>query len=430
MMRPMTLKSLFVACTVGLSVVALSGRGVCQNAAPTTPRLSLPRAVELLRQQNLKLVASRHEVSAARADAIAAGLISNPNLSFGAQFLTHGVVTGGEEELTVMLSQALPLSGHVGLRRDAANAAATAAEWEFAAETWRLVGDLKRAYLGLELAEARHGVLERGLLDLERVQHVLDERSRAGANPAYDRIRLDVERGSLRARLSQAEVDVVDAKSILAHAIGGETSATGLAVGSEMPEPAAPPTDDGALVRAALVRRPELTAGRNRVTAAELATRAAARRYVPSPELGIGYTRFVDVPEPTGKVSGGAALVSVSLPLPIFDHGQGTIERHEAQKRAAATRLRDAQFGIRREVERASGKLRTSFTAYVGHRDHVAKDIQSVRQIAEVAYREGRATILELLDAYSSHLRVEEQAIALQGLALEAGVELEQAVGP
>lgn len=426
----MTLKTLFVACAVCLSVFAASPRGVCQTAAPPTPRLSLPRAVELLRQQNLKLVASRHDVSAARADAIAAGLITNPNLSFGAQFLTHGAVTGGEEELTVMLSQTLPLSGHVGLRREAAAAAATAAEWEFASETWRLVGDLKRAYLTLGLAEARQQVLERGLVDLERVQRVLDERSRAGANPAYDRLRLDVERGSLRARLSQAEVDVVDARSLLAHAIGGETSAAGLSIGSDLPEPATPPADEGALIRAALVRRPELTAARHRVTAAELGTRAAARRYVPSPELGVGYTRFVDVPEPTGKLSGGAALVSLSLPLPIFDHGQGTIERHEAQKRAAATRLRDVQFDIRREVERASGKLRASVAAYAGHRDHAAKDIQSVRQIAEVAYREGRATILELLDAYSSHLRVEEQAVALRGLALEAGVELEQAVGP
>lgn len=426
----MTLKTSLVGSAICLSVFAASLRGVCQTAAAPPPRLSLPRAVELLRQQNLKLVASRHEVSAARADAIAAGLITNPNLSFGAQFLTHGVVTGGEEELTVMLSQALPLSGHVGLRRDAATAAATAAEWEFASETWRLVGDLKRAYLTLELAEARHQVLERGLLDLERVQRVLDERSRAGANPAYDRLRLDVERGSLRARVSQAEVDVVDARSLLAHAIGGDTSASGLSVGSDLPEPPAPPSDDATLVRAALVRRPELTAARHRVTAAELGTRAAARRYVPSPELGVGYTRFVDVPEPTGKISGGAALVSLSLPLPIFDHGQGTIERHQAQKRAAATRVRDAQFGIRREVERASGKLRASVAAYVGHRDHAAKDIQSVRQIAEVAYREGRATILELLDAYSSHLRVEEQAVALRGLALEAGVELEQAVGP
>src|SRR5262245_51199904 len=139
----MTPKNSFVGCAVCLFVVAVSGRAVCQNAGPQVQRLSLPRAVELLKQQNLKLVANRHELSAARADAIAAGLIPNPNLALGAQFLTHGAVTGGEEEVTAMLSQALPLTGYVGLRRDAADAAATAAEWEFAAETWRLLGELK-----------------------------------------------------------------------------------------------------------------------------------------------------------------------------------------------------------------------------------------------------------------------------------------------
>jgi hypothetical protein len=35
-----------------------------------------------------------------------------------------------------------------------------------------------------------------------------------------------------------------------------------------------------------------------------------------------------------------------------------------------------------------------------------------------------------LLDAYSSYLRVEEQALELRGAALFAALELEQAVGP
>jgi outer membrane protein, heavy metal efflux system len=426
----MTLKQLLFGCSVCLFVFTAAGRGSCEALGPPAPRLSLSRAVELLKRQNLKLVAGRHEVSAARADAIAAGLIPNPNIAFGAQFLAHGAVTGGNQELTVMLSQPIPLSGHIGLRRDAASAAATAAEWEFAADTWKLLGDLKQAHLALGVAEARLEVLAGGLADLDRVQHVLDERARAGANPAYDRLRLDVERGTLRARLSEAEVSVVDARSALARAIGGDTQASGLTVGAELPEPSAPPPDDAPLVRAALTRRPELTAARTRATAAALATRAAARRYVPTPELGIGYTRFLNVPEPTGNESGGAALVALSVPLPVFDHGQGTVERHEELSRAASTRFRDVEFTIRRDVEQASGKLRTSVTAYVGHREHAGKDVLSVRQIAEVAYREGRATILELLDAYSSHLRVQEQSVALKGMSLSAAVELEQAVGP
>ena len=53
-----------------------------------------------------------------------------------------------------------------------------------------------------------------------------------------------------------------------------------------------------------------------------------------------------------------------------------------------------------------------------------------MRRIADLTYREGRGTILEVLDAYGSYLRVEEQALELRGAALFAALELEQAIGP
>src|SRR5436190_1533390 len=121
----MSRRTWFTKCVLPLAVVAFAGReargegpgagspsseasGVSGRSPPVRV-LSLSSAVELLRRKNLRLVAARHEVSAARADAIAAGLISNPTLSFGAQFLAHGARTGGKEELTLMLAQRLPV---------------------------------------------------------------------------------------------------------------------------------------------------------------------------------------------------------------------------------------------------------------------------------------------------------------------------------
>src|SRR5882672_8298250 len=198
----MSRRTLFLGCTMGAFVFAgpvgtargqgavppapvsaLASAGASTNT-PTEPAgrpLPLSRAVELFRRQNLRLVAGRHAVSAARADAVVAGLISNPNLSFGAQLLTHGAVTGGKEELSVMLAQRLPITGAAGLRKDAASAAATAEEAVFAVEGWMLLAELKQAYLGLQRVQLTARVLAAGLGDLDRVQHVLDERARAGA---------------------------------------------------------------------------------------------------------------------------------------------------------------------------------------------------------------------------------------------------------
>src|ERR1043165_2575735 len=126
-------KTLFQGCMMGAIVIgapAAHGQpapaaapgppppSAAPQPAPGGTSLSLSRAVDLFRRQNLRLVAGRHQISAARADAVAAGLISNPSISLGAQFLTHGAVTGGKEELSVMLAQRLPITGAAGLRRD------------------------------------------------------------------------------------------------------------------------------------------------------------------------------------------------------------------------------------------------------------------------------------------------------------------------
>jgi outer membrane protein TolC len=50
--------------------------------------------------------------------------------------------------------------------------------------------------------------------------------------------------------------------------------------------------------------------------------------------------------------------------------------------------------------------------------------------MAEVAYREGRATILELLDAYGTYASARVRAIDLEGAARRGVMVLERAVGP
>ena len=127
---------------------------------------------------------------------------------------------------------------------------------------------------------------------------------------------------------------------------------------------------------------------------------------------------------------GGALLASASLPLPFFDHGQGSIQREIEQSSAARVRVRDTKNTVQREVELALRKLRLTTGAYATYRREASPQVSQVRKIAEVTYREGRGTILELLDAYNSYLRIEEQALELRGAALTSAVQLQQAIGP
>ena len=389
--------------------------------------LSLARANERFRSENFKLMAARYEISSARADVIAAGLLPNPNLSLGAGLKVRGTSQGADRELSIGLSQALPLSGRLGLRQDAAQLTASATEREFAAVTWSLFGDLRQAYLGLQVAQQRRSVLEAGLTDLDRVQRVLQERTAAGANPAYDRVRLEVERGSLRARLAQVGVAVLEARAELAASIGGAAEPSELQASDALSEPALEGQDLSSLLRLAQQHRHEIAASQLSAQAAEARARAIKRSFAPDPEIGVGYSHWFDVPGAPG--SGGALLLSASIPLPVFDHGQGTVERQLEQGKLSRVLERDALHGIEREVMLALERQRLSASSYLRYRAESEKDAESVRKIAEISYREGRGTILELLDAYASYLRVQEQALDLRAAALAAEISLRQAVG-
>ena len=144
------------------------------------PVLTRDAAVERLKRENLTLLAGRHRLSQARADIIAAGVWTNPNLTVNGLFLTHGVVTGGNEEVAISVDQVIPIAGQVGLRKDLARGLLGAEERAYAASVWDAIGDAKIAYVDLQRAQARWRAVRAGMADLAKVETIVTERTTAG----------------------------------------------------------------------------------------------------------------------------------------------------------------------------------------------------------------------------------------------------------
>jgi cobalt-zinc-cadmium efflux system outer membrane protein len=90
------------------------------------------------------------------------------------------------------------------------------------------------------------------------------------------------------------------------------------------------------------------------------------------------------------------------VPMPFFDRNQGAIARAAAQIDAATLLIQAGMGEARAEIERAALVLKKRREALQSLESGVMGRLPTLRRMAEDAYREGSADILELLDANRS----------------------------
>ncbi|MBL8478644.1 MAG: TolC family protein, partial [Sterolibacteriaceae bacterium] len=250
------------------------------------------------------------------------------------------------------------------------------------------------------------------------ISSVVDKLARAGDASGYDRRRLAREQQAAEVKAAEARAGLERSRARLAALIGQPATDQGV-VGTLLPTlPAGLPE-----LQARLAQRPDLTALAARADAAN-ADNAAAQRNFPELTIGVGGKRTDD-----GALRENGTLLSVSIPLPIFDRQQGAERRTTAQAMAARAEYALAKqkadgdlIGLHRQLV----QLIAAAERY--RREAVAPSADLVR-IAEAAYRAGESTVLELLDAYKGALEAETMALDLEGKARDARIELDQLTG-
>ncbi|UCV22323.1 TolC family protein [Ferribacterium limneticum] len=356
-------------------------------------------------------------VDAAQANALAARALPNPTLSYGRD-KGRGSSTTTEE--TWLVSQSFDISGRRGLRQEAAEARVEAAyagntlrRGEWAAEIRRRFHE---ALLHQETARATQTWTER----FARVESLVDKLSRAGEASGYDRRRLARERQSADARLQTTQGELERAKERLAALLGSAGQAPGTLLGELLPNtPVAMPD-----VASVLDQRPDLQALARRAEAADLEGRAAGRGWIPDVTLGVG-------PKQTdnGISRENATVMTVAIPLPVFDRQQA------GQRRAAAEAMQArSEYGLAKS--RAEGELRglqrqleRLTAAAKSYRSKAVAETPELLRIAESAYRGGESSLLELLDAYRGALDTEITALELEWKARQARIEYDLLTG-
>jgi cobalt-zinc-cadmium efflux system outer membrane protein len=386
-------------------------------SAPAT--LDWPSAQRRLARCNREVRLALRATEAALADIRIAAQRPNPTLTAGLGNVNPKIGVGAsgnpldyQLDYVARLDQTIERGGKRGLRMESAEHAWRASRWS-AADTLRQQQlALAQAWIALWGSQERQRLQQEVLQLYRRTLDAAQRRLAAGDVAAADvaRIELDVRRAE--AEIALADGERVAARNALAALLAIDASEDAPRAGE--PWPAA-----GDVVSAPLppeqAERPDLEAARAQLAAAEAQSRLAHSLRTRDVTIGVQAERYA-------PPAGGGWLLGafVSLPLFVNHRHEGEIARAEADLGIAAqSRARieqQARADQRRLLDaRNSARLR---------RERIERDAlplaERVAANAELAYRKGAGTVLELLDAL-------RQLRALQLDALQARLDHDRA---
>ncbi|MBC7727617.1 MAG: TolC family protein, partial [Microbacteriaceae bacterium] len=299
--------------------------------------------------------------------------------------------------------------GNPALRRSGADAARLAPAADLADAGRRAISAVAHAHQDLWAAQGRQAqLLAAAGLGAESLR-LLDQRVRAGDAPALDATRFRLDDARLQADLRQAEADRQDLQRQLGLLIGAGTVATQLqaqAVDLSADTRAAAPMSAVAVEAAATAaeRRPDVVAALARLAVAEAARNLAAAAGTRDVSVGLQFDRW---PTSATNSSGTGNTVSLSLTVPLFvRHAfEGELARAEADGSVAREALRRVRDNAGTELARSAAQVGAAQDRRRLVLDQLGPAAEKGAAGAELAYRRGASSALELLDARRS-LRV------------------------
>lgn len=381
-------------------------------AAAGAQTLSLTEAQALARlsTESPRVQAVRAAVDVARAEVLAAGRWPNPLVTFNRE------AVAGITEHMAMVAQVLPITGRRHFDVQAATARMEASASRADDQVRRLEADLRLAFTGLRVAQARERELARSRDRLRQLAGVLEIREAAGESPGFDRLRAEREVIDVEADRAAAASERARAQGALIGFFAAPPDATVIEALDTARAPVMLPSVEELMALAET--RGAFVALQQELEAAAFAERAAGRRAIPEPEVVAG-TKSSNAG--TGDVG---AIVSVHVRLPLFDRARP--ERAAALARAAQVRAEAEALRLIVRAQVAAWRAAVVERRQIAdeYRRAIGTTAEEIERIAQVSYDAGEQGILELLDAQRTASSARVRQALLDAAVHEAEIEL------
>ena len=374
------------------------------RTGPLPAQLTLPQALEEAAARSPAVVAAEREVAAAEARLRQAGSRNNPELSVEVEnFAGTGALKGLQStEITAAVNQRLDLGGRRTARVEVARAEVRVQQLRLAIARADLARSVREQFARAISAHERLEQAEDNVTwarELARVTGVLVE---AGRDPPLRALRARSALAQASAAFEAAKAEELAARSSLAALFG---------VSAPVEQVTGPVLD--------LVPRPitaETSLEVQLADAERLAAGAGVRQQVTErrldPAVGVG-VRHVRETGDVGLVAG------VSMPLQLFDRNQGGIAAARALEAAAEARRLGILATTTAQARNAIANVEAAQRRVSALDKNAVPEAAEALRLTQRSYEEGRASLLELLDARNAYTAAQASLTeARQALAL------------
>ncbi|MEP7328591.1 MAG: efflux transporter outer membrane subunit [Betaproteobacteria bacterium] len=352
----------------------------------------------------------------------------------GSQRLPIGTpLTSNDFRVAIEMSYELDVWGKYRSGALASQNDLTAAQYYRETVRIGVAADVANAYFRLRAADAEMGVLESTLKLRTETAQLLRDRFEGGLIGEYDVRSAEAERFAVLADIARTKRAIGQLETAVATLTGRSPQAVfapdvarGTAIDAAT---VVPPLPQGLPVEI-LGRRPDIRRSEALLAGSELRIQQARADYYPSFRLG---AFFGSEAATTGALfTGPAGIWSLGLgilqPLLALKAIEAQVELAKSNNdRAAVEYLQTVQiaFGEVRDALVANASARDVLAAETRRRDEIAKALE----VAELRYRAGRTSFLEVIDAQRTLLAAETLRIDAARDAKLSTVDFAKALG-
>ena len=415
MSSPLVARAVLLAC---LAALALPARA----QAPDTLRLDA--VLDAVYADNPTLAAARLDARALARRGDQVGALPDPTASV--MVAPYPILTArGTQRSQWRVEQMLPWPGTLGLRRDAADAAAEAARLGADQVALDLARDATRAYADLVRTQEAADVVRAFQARLSAFAEAAAVRYEVGRGPQGAILQVQLERQRLGERLIEFERQRDAAVQTLARVLDRPD----LTVGRVVTPPAALPDADD-LDALALDLRPEVAAAQARIDQAEIEVALAERAYYPDLGVGVVYTDIAPADAPPTATGRDALGLMASVRIPLGrDRLRAGVQEARLRQQAAEVRLEATRTAIQTDLADALSDARRAAEAVALYRDTLLPLSLTTVESALAGYTTGTVDFLAFLDAERARFQIQLGLVDARARLLDASADLARAVG-